>query len=409
MTQNSNDNPVLTGFHVEHGRRAVPYRLLIVDDDVMNSDLLRARLEIDAYEVATAADGVDALNRLREEHFDLVLLDIVMPEMDGYAVLQAVKADEKLREIPVIMISGLDDLNSVAKCIEIGADDYLPKPYKPVLLQARINACLEKKALRDKEQATYRALVESQKHLAAELAEAADYVKSLLPPPLTGEVVTDWRFVPSTSLGGDSFGYHWLDEDHLAMYLLDVCGHGVGAALLSISAMNVLRSHALPNTDFKDPGKVLMGLNEVFQMDHHNNMYFTIWYGVYSKSKREIAFARGGHPPAILVTGDSRATAQTMELKVPGLVIGTMSGVQYKTGVQKVGKFGELFLFSDGVYEIKRPDETMWDYQDFVKLLTQEPPAGESEIEVVIQEAKNQQGGETFEDDFSMLKVVFPG
>ncbi|MEW6302478.1 MAG: SpoIIE family protein phosphatase [Verrucomicrobiota bacterium] len=383
-------------------------RLLVVDDDAMNSAVLQSRLTGQSYDVATAPGGAAALEMLRAEKFDLVLLDIVMPGMDGYCVLKELKADERLREIPVIMISGLDDLNSVAQCIEIGADDYLPKPYKPVLLHARINACLEKKQLREQEQATYRALVESQRHLAAELAEAADYVKSLLPPPLSGPVTTEWRFIPSTALGGDSFGYHWLDDDHLAMYLLDVCGHGVGAALLSISAMNVLRANSLPDTDFKDPGKVLNGLNEAFQMDRQNNMYFTIWYGVFDKQKRQITYARGGHPPGILLTGDSPESAQVYELKTPGLVIGSMPGVKYKTGVQSVGRFAQFYLFSDGAYEITRPDGTMWDFADFVKTLTKIPTNGASEIDIVSARAKELMGCDAFEDDFSMVKFVFP-
>src|SRR6185295_8713667 len=145
---------------------------------------------------------------------------------------------------------------------------------------------------------------------------------------------TDWRFITSTSLGGDSFGYHWLDEEHFAMYLLDVCGHGVGAALLSISAMNVLRSGSLPNTDFREPGAVLTGLNNVFQMERQNNMYFTIWYGVFNKTSRQIVFARGGHPPAILLTGETRETAKIIELKAPGMVIGSMPGLKFRTGTQ---------------------------------------------------------------------------
>src|SRR5205823_2247965 len=114
----------------------------------------------------------------------------------------------------------------------------------------------------------YRKLAESQQLLAEEVAQAARYVESLLPRPLSeGPVRVDWRFIPSTWLGGDSFGYHWLDDDHFAVYLLDVSGHGVGASLLSVSAMNVLRSQALPNTDFRDPGQVLRGLSATFQME----------------------------------------------------------------------------------------------------------------------------------------------
>lgn len=381
-------------------------RLLVVDDDCMNSALLSERLHAEGYVVDVVNDGRAALDKLHEGGVELVLLDIVMPDMDGYDVLKKIKADSKLQDIPVIMISGLDDLNSVARCIEIGADDYLPKPYKPVLLQARINACLEKKQLREQEQAMYRALVESQKHLAAELNEAAEYVISLLPPPITGEVTTEWCFIPSTQLGGDSFGYHWLDEDNLAIYLLDVCGHGVGAALLSISAMNVLRAQSLANTDFKDPAQVLMGLNEAFQMDRQNNMYFTIWYGVFNKKNRDIIFARGGHPPAVLVTGETRETAERIELKSPGLVVGTMSGVIYRSKRQPIGKFAEIYLFSDGVYEISNPQDRMWDYQEFLNSLSCELPEGKKRLDHIVAAAKKFRGSGNFEDDYSLLRIV---
>jgi phosphoserine phosphatase RsbU/P len=382
-------------------------RLLVVDDDCMNSALLQERLQTEGYVVEVVNDGRAALDKLHGETIDLVLLDIVMPDMDGYDVLKKIKADPKLQDIPVIMISGLDDLNSVARCIEIGADDYLPKPYKPVLLQARINACLEKKQLREQEQAMYRALVESQKHLAAELNEAAEYVISLLPPPLTtGEVTTEWCFIPSTQLGGDSFGYHWLDEDNLAIYLLDVCGHGVGAALLSISAMNVLRAQSLANTDFKDPAQVLMGLNEAFQMDRQNNMYFTIWYGVFNKKNRDICYARGGHPPAVLVTGETKETSERIELKSPGLVVGTMSGVIYRSKRHPVGKYAELYLFSDGVYEISNPEDRMWDYQEFLDSLTAELPEGKKRLDHIVAAAKKFRGSGNFEDDYSLLRIV---
>ncbi len=384
------------------------HRILVADDDGMNRDIMSERLQFEGYQVETVCDGREALTRLREEKFDLVLLDLVMPEIEGDEALKTMKADPELREIPVIMISGLDELDTVARCIELGADDYLPKPYKPVLLRARINACLERKQLHEQEQATYQALKESQKHLAGELSEAADYVTSLLPPPLTGEVTSEWKFIPSTQLGGDSFGYHWLDDNHLAMYLLDVCGHGVGAALLSISAMNVMRSHSLTDTDFRDPGNVLMALNEMFQMERHNNMYFTIWYGVYNKAANTIVHSCGGHPPAILLTGEDRASAEAVMLKVPGLVIGTLPDMHYGNQTQQLGKYNELFGFSDGVYEVDVPDGGMWEFEDFVKLVTQLTNEGKSEIDVVADQAREYQGNDNFEDDFSMVKFVFP-
>jgi len=126
-------------------------RILVVDDDDGNRDLLVRRLEHEGYTVKTAVHGEDALARLATESADLILLDVMMPGMSGYEVLEAIKRESRWRDIPVIMISALDELQSVVRCIEHGAEDYLPKPFDPVLLRARIGACLEKKRLRDQE------------------------------------------------------------------------------------------------------------------------------------------------------------------------------------------------------------------------------------------------------------------
>ena len=126
------------------------YALLVVDDNEDNRYTLTQRLKRQGYtNVATAQDGREALDVLRRRSFDLVLLDIMMPELNGYQVLEQIKADEQLRHIPVIMISAVDEIDSVIRCVELGAEDYLQKPFNPTLLRARIGACLEKKRLRD--------------------------------------------------------------------------------------------------------------------------------------------------------------------------------------------------------------------------------------------------------------------
>jgi two-component system sensor histidine kinase/response regulator len=145
------------------------HRLLIVDDIPVNCDILSRRLQRQKYQVAAANSGAQALAMLDTEAFDLIFLDVMMPEMDGYEVLRRLKASPKHRDIPVIMISALDEMESVVRCIELGAEDYLPKPFNPVLLLARTNACLEKKHLRDREkqllqesQENYRRLQETE-------------------------------------------------------------------------------------------------------------------------------------------------------------------------------------------------------------------------------------------------------
>src|SRR6266566_3073880 len=125
--------------------------LLVVDDNSMNRIMLSRYITKLGYQATLAENGRQALNKLQSEPFDLVLLDVQMPEIDGYQVLEQMKVDPRLREIPVIMISAVDELESTVRCIELGAQDYLPKPFSPVLLRARIAACLERKWLRDQE------------------------------------------------------------------------------------------------------------------------------------------------------------------------------------------------------------------------------------------------------------------
>jgi DNA-binding response OmpR family regulator len=125
--------------------------LLVVDDNSMNRIMLSRYIARLGYQAVLAENGRQALDKLRAESFDVVLLDVEMPEMDGYQVLERLKASTRLRDIPVIMISAVDELESVVRCIELGAQDYLPKPFNPVLLRARLNACLERKRLRDQE------------------------------------------------------------------------------------------------------------------------------------------------------------------------------------------------------------------------------------------------------------------
>jgi adenylate cyclase len=164
--------------------------ILVVDDDENNRFTLVQRLKREGYEnVAVACDGREALARLSEIPFDLVLLDVMMPELDGIGVLSEIKADPALRHIPVIMISAVSDLERVVRCIELGAEDYLTKPFNRVLLRARVGACLDKKRLRDQEQA-YLAEIEHQRGRLRELLHA------ILPAPAVAELEATGRVEP---------------------------------------------------------------------------------------------------------------------------------------------------------------------------------------------------------------------
>jgi len=250
-------------------------------------------------------------------------------------------------------------------------------------------------------------LQEALAHLNAELSEAADYVKSLLPPPVAiGSVQTDWRFVPSASLGGDSFGYHWLDEDHFAIYLVDVSGHGVGAALLSVSVINALRSHTLPKTDFHDPQQVLHALNINFPAEQHNDMFFTIWYGVYNKSSRNLIYASGGHPPALLFSNSLSEGAHIAQLRTPNFVIGGSPDATYEKKLHKLDGPARLYVFSDGVYDITKEDGSIWGLEGFLKFMQQQADKTQLNLDRLFSYVQQVNQMDSFEDDFTILEVV---
>ena len=260
-------------------------------------------------------------------------------------------------------------------------------------------------------QKTNAALIERNQALRLlnqELAEAADYVRTILPKPITeGSIRTDWRFVPSKSLGGDAFGYHMVDEDHFAIYLIDVSGHGVGAALLSVSVMNVLRSQSLPATDFKEPEQVLGALNIAFPGEENNDMFFTIWYGVYKKSTRELIYASGGHPPALLLSDTSTGDSKAVQLRTPNYVIGGMPEVLYEKKECLVGERSTLYIFSDGVYEVEKSDGSMWRFQEFADFINEVKTDNHSILDHLYAYARNLGSLENFEDDFTIVEVVF--
>ena len=385
--------------------------VLVVDDSrTMRLVLIRALNNLGFTNITEANDGRQAMDLITQRSFDLMLLDMEMPEMNGMEVLQAVQANPLLKDLPIIVISGAEQIENAVQCIEAGAEDYLPKPFNPTLLRARVTSSLEKKRLRDLDRLRFiqlqkeKELLEAtQKRLTQELEEAARYVRSILPEPVQGASAIDWHYEPSTELAGDSFGYHWIDESHFAIYLLDVCGHGVGAALLSVSAINAIRAGGLSGVDFRDPGAVLAALNTTFPMDRNNNMYFTIWYGVYHTPTRSLRHASGGHPPAFLLLPDG----EIEELNQPGLVIGYMTGVPYSSATRIVPPNAKLLVLCDGTYEVKKPDGTMLEFSEF-KAFMKTHGAAPDVFKRLLDWLHTMNGPGPLDDDFSLIRILFP-
>ena len=289
------------------------------------------------------------------------------------------------------------------------------KAYEMTLLQekeALLNRRLEAanaalRATQTELERSKAALVHAYEQLEVELAEAAAYVHSILPARMRSPFTADWRFVPSARLGGDCFGYHWIDELHFAIYLLDVCGHGVGSSLLSVGVLNALRAGTLPDVDLRDPSQVLAGLNELYQMDRHNQLFFSTWYGVYEPAARRLEFASAGHPPSLLVRagGEGQPVAELLQGKGP--LIGVMPGGTWRARSVAVDEGNRLYVLSDGTFEIARPDASMMTFEDLVEFLVATPRNDASDLDLLLTHLRQQHGAEGLEDDFSIIRFGF--
>jgi sigma-B regulation protein RsbU (phosphoserine phosphatase) len=382
-------------------------KILIVDDTPENIQVLMETLK-NQYAIVAAINGEKALKMaVADPKPDLILLDIMMPVMDGYEVCRRLKADDRVRDIPIIFVTAKTEVEDETLGFELGAVDYITKPFSIPVVRARVKAHLDLKKLRDLEVTQRQELQALLGRLNNELAEAADYVRFILPQPLTGEPLTaNWRFVPSTMLGGDALGYHWVDEDSFAIYLVDVCGHGVGAALHSVSVLNVLRSENLHNTDFRRPDQVLTGLNAVFPMEQHKDMFFTIWYGVYNRTSRILTYSSGGHPPALLIEDEPGKGTKIRELLTPNMVIGGLTGVDFKSDEVMINGPAKLYVFSDGVYEVANDNGAIWGFDELTAFLQDSGELRKSTVEDLWGRVRQVAGAKPLDDDFSALEIM---
>ncbi len=394
-----------------------PY-VLVVDDVLKNLKIIGNILLENGYEISLVSNGFEAIESLKDDKPDLILLDIMMPEMDGYEACKRIKSNEETADIPIIFITAKSETEDIVEAFRCGGVDYLTKPFNREELLVRVKTHVDLKRSRDASEnhakemtainAKLSAINEEKQELLNTIEEdlkiASEYIESLLPKRIDNDTLKiDWMFIPAATLGGDSFGLHNLDENHIAMYLLDVCGHGVGPALHSVSVLNNLRNQLLPDTDFTSPKDVISNLNNVFQMKHHNNIYFTMWYGVYNKKTQKLKYASAGHPPALLINKQGEAKS----LFTRNYVIGAEAVMGYEEKEVDVKKEAKLYIFSDGTYEVFKSNRVPWNVEALHKFLEKNNAKGTDELTELYHHQVEVNGSPQLDDDFSILKVTF--
>ena len=384
-----------------------PSLILIVDDDKSTRILLKLLLQKEGFQILEVENGQECLNAWQQHQPDMILLDAVMPVMDGFECCQKINQIQKQNNdlgIPILMITGLNDRESVDRAFAVGATDYITKPIHPPVLRQRLNRILQAAKAEAALRESKAQLLQQNLLLQSELNQASEYVRSLLPKPLNDKIKIEQHFAPSAQLGGDIFDYYWLDNNHLVVYLLDVAGHGVKSALLSISILNLLRTQSLYNTNFYEPWTILTELNRIFQMNEKGDNYFTIWYGVINFAEQQLIYASAGHPPGIFLA-PANQSIQTLEND--NIPIGMLEDYPFEQNVCQINSGDILYLLSDGVYEITQANNQIWGFDNLVKLIKKNHNNQNFTLNNIWKYIKNKHQNQVLDDDFSLIRVCW--
>jgi phosphoserine phosphatase RsbU/P len=331
------------------GTQAGP-RILVVDDNDDNRYTLTLYLDLEGYtNIDAAQNGEEAIARLQADTFDIVLLDLQMPKVDGFQVLAWLKEQPRLRDLPVIMISALNELNSVVRCIELGAVDYLFKPFNPVLLRARLAATLEKKRLRDEVDA-HLARLETEVETARRLQMAM--VPQLFPQPAPDCPVDLFAAMePAREVGGDLYDFFRTENGSLGFLVGDVSGKGMPAALFMAHTKSLIRLAAemmrAPDGGTANPSDIIARVNRELCQNNNDMMFVTMFFAVLAPATGDLGYCNAGHNPPYRLGETGLSPIDDAK----GVILGIIPDAIYETGHLNLSPGDTLYLFTDGVTE----------------------------------------------------------
>jgi serine phosphatase RsbU (regulator of sigma subunit) len=315
--------------------------LLLVEDDPENIGIVNSLLG-EMHEIRVAKNGVKALELAHKEPMPgLILLDVIMPHMDGYEVCKHLKADPKTRDIPVIFLTGKTDVADETRGFELGAVDYIHKPFSPPIVTARVRTHL---MLRD----AHKTVAQQLSIMNSELEMARQVQLSILPreiPNVSGLEITG-RYLPMSSVAGDFYDFLVVDDKHLGILIADVSGHGLPSALIASMLQNALaweRPHA------SDPGQVLSGLNRAIngRFDTH---FVTAAYLFVDLENGTVKYSGAGHPPLLLWQAKLQHATEYVE---NGFMLGPFPDASYTSVSFPLEQGDRVVMFTDGVTEAK--------------------------------------------------------
>jgi sigma-B regulation protein RsbU (phosphoserine phosphatase) len=394
-----------------------PANILVVDDTAANLQVLAGMLKDRGYKVRPVPSGKLALLAARRDPPDLILLDINMPEMNGFEVCEHLKADDQLKGIPVIFISALTEQLDKVKAFAIGGVDYLTKPFQMEELHARVETHLKLRRLQVELEETNSRLERVNGRMSRDLEAAAKIQKTFLPcaaPSVPGTKFA-WCYRPCDELAGDGLNIIPLGDGRVGLYILDVSGHGVSSALLSVTLSRLLSPPSEPSSilirnrevrdrlDITPPAEVADRLNQLFPYDTATEQFATLMYGVLDVSTGDFRHVSAGHPgPLHLPAG-----GPPVILASPGFPIG-LAEEAYGERCVHLEAGDRLYLYSDGFPDAMNPSGERFGDARLLEAIGRgrAEPLREG-IAALLGEIARWQGGERPQDDISILAVEY--
>ncbi len=383
-------------------------KILIVDDEPFNVDYLEQELEEYECETISASNGQEALDMIEREAPDVVLLDIMMPVLDGFEVLRRLKANPDRRDIPVIVISASNDLKSVVSGIQLGAEDYLPKPFEPTLLKARITSGLEKKRLRDLQRLYLNSL-------ERELEIGREIQMGFLPQELPK--LNDWDmaayFKSAKEVAGDYYDAFLLPDGNLVGVVGDVCGKGVGAALYMSLFRSLIR--ATSRTGYSNPQgataltdaeylRRVIGYvnNYVVETHGHTSMFSTVFIYVINMAMNKLTYINCGNEPALYIMCDGEASL----LWPTGPIVGIIPNAEFIGKELAIGEEDLLLVYTDGVTDALNGSNVSFGRERLLEAVAHRPIHCTGLLKYIEGELDRFIGDAVQFDDITMLAVM---
>ena len=391
-----------------------PERVLLVDDNPTNLQVLSKTLAGRGFELLVARNGPSAITIAKKAHPGLILLDIMMPDMDGFEVCERLKADADTRDTAIIFLSAMNDAKEKVKGLDLGAVDYITKPFQAEEVIARVNTHLTIRRLQLNLVERNKELDKLNARMKRSLEAAAKVQRSLLPkrPPDTDRARFAWVFQPCDELAGDSLNVYQLDAQHIGLFVLDVSGHGVDAALFSVAITHALsprvdRSSIVTRREADGPyivrpAEVAEQLNRMFPMGSDDGHFSTFLYGILNIEQSTFLYASAGHPDPILV----RAGSPPHSLDLGGLPIGVMDEATYDEATIPLQPGDRLFLYSDGLLEAMSPEGEAFGKQRFFDFLVEVHMAPlDDAVQLLRKHIFSWTGSDRLHDDLSILAI----